>query len=360
MMFDPPLHGGKVTRVAIEYNGDMMPLVGLDSQALADFFEERGQSAFRGRQVAKWIYQKGARHLEEMTDLAKRLREDLGAADVFVSGTEVAERLHSPDGTTKYVLRLADGELVEAVRLPFDDRVSACLSSQVGCNVGCPFCATGQTKVRRNLTAGEIVDQYLLMQRESAERMGSVVYMGMGEPLLNYDPVLASIRLLNKEVGVGMRHITLSTSGILPGIRRLMEENLPLNLAISLHSVIPETRDELVPINKAYPLDQLLPACKAYAHSTNRRLTFEVVLLGGINDDLAHAEKMAQALRGIHCHINLIPHNPIGVDRFHAPKPDRLRRFRDVLKAAGYPTTIRETKGQKEAAACGQLRARTP
>lgn len=335
-----------------------MPLVGLDSQSLAAFFDARGQSAFRGRQVAKWIYHKGARTLDEMTDLARRLRDDLKAEDVVVSPVEVAERLASRDGTTKYVLRMGDGELVESVRLPFDDRVSACLSSQVGCNVGCPFCATGQTKVKRNLTAGEIVDQYLIMQKESEQRIGSVVYMGMGEPLLNYDAVLASIRLLNKEVGLGMRHITLSTSGILPGIRRLMQENLPLNLAISLHSVIPEQRNELVPINKAYPLDQLLSLCKEYAQSTNRRLTFEVVMLGGINDNLEHAQLMAKALRGIHCHINLIPHNPIGVDRFRAPETEQLRRFRDVLKSAGYPATIRETKGQKEAAACGQLRAR--
>ena len=218
-------------------------LVGLTRTELEAFFVARGESAFRGRQVSKWIYTRAARGWERMTDLSAALRQRLQAEGVTIGTTEVVHRHQSPDGTTKFVLKLADGQTVESVLIIHPDRITACVSSQVGCAVGCPFCATGRGGFLRNLTPGEIVDQYLAMQAEAPGRIGNVVYMGMGEPLLNTENVLASIHLLNDEINLGMRHITVSTSGILPGIERLLKENIPVNLAISLHAPNDELRE---------------------------------------------------------------------------------------------------------------------
>ncbi len=336
------------------------PLVGMTLPELERFFLDAGESGFRGRQVAKWVYGRAARDWSAMTDLSAALRNRMTAEAVPVGPTRLDERHASPDGTTKYVLRLADDQIIESVLIVHPERLTACVSSQVGCAVGCSFCATGIGGFMRHLTPGEIVDQFLAMQHEAPGRIGNVVFMGMGEPLLNTDNVLAAIHLLNKEVGIGMRHITVSTSGLLPGMERLLAENIPVNLAISLHAPNDALRDKLVPINKTYPLADLLTVCKRYAESSNRRLTFEYVMLKGVNDRPALAKELATVLRGIHCHINLIPHNPVDGLGLAASDNQTIRAFRDVVQAAGFPTTIRFNKGTEETAACGQLRGKLP
>lgn len=335
-------------------------LVGLRRAELEAFFVERGESAFRGRQVAKWIYTRSARDWSQLTDLSAALRKRMVDEGVRIGTTEVLHRHRSPDGTTKFVLGLADGQSVEAVLIIHPDRITACVSSQVGCAVGCPFCATGRGGFMRNLTPGEIVDQYLAMQAEAPGRIGNVVFMGMGEPLLNTENVLAAIDLLNDEINLGMRHITVSTSGILPGIERLLEADIPVNLAISLHAPTDELRDELVPINKTYPLTRLMPLCKRYAEESRRRLTFEYVMLKGVNDSAEQARQLVTLLRGVHCHVNLIPHNPVDGAALSASENETIRAFRDIVKGAGFATTVRFNKGGDKAAACGQLRGALP
>jgi 23S rRNA (adenine2503-C2)-methyltransferase len=336
------------------------PLVGMTRQELEQFFVDQGESAFRGRQVAKWLYGRAARDWSAMTDLSAALRTRMGESAVPVCPTHVDERHASPDGTTKFILRLQDDQVIESVMIVHPERLTACVSSQVGCAVGCSFCATGIGGFMRQLTPGEIVDQFLAMQHEAPGRIGNIVFMGMGEPLLNTDAVLEAIHLLNKEVGIGMRHITVSTSGLLPGMERLLAEDIPVNLAISLHAPNDALRDKLVPINKTYPLAALLEVCKRYAEASNRRLTFEYVMLKGVNDMPALAKELATVLRGIHCHINLIPHNPVDGLGLAASDTATIRAFRDVVQGAGFPTTIRFNKGQEETAACGQLRGRLP
>jgi 23S rRNA (adenine2503-C2)-methyltransferase len=336
------------------------PLVGMNHKELESFFVSQGESAFRGRQVAKWIYGRAARDWDAMTDLSAALRQRMSSEGVPVGPCSVEERHASPDGTTKYVLRLADGQVIESVLIVHPERLTACVSSQVGCAVGCSFCATGIGGFLRQLTPGEIVDQFLVMQHEAPGRIGNIVFMGMGEPMLNTDYVLEAIHLLNQEVGIGMRHITVSTSGLLPGMERLLAEDIPVNLAISLHAPNNALRDRLVPINKTYPLEPLFELCKRYAEASNRRLTFEYVMLKGINDTPVLAKELATVLRGIHCHINLIPHNPVDGLGLSASETATIKAFRDIVQAAGFPTTIRFNKGQEETAACGQLRGRLP
>ncbi|MBC7543731.1 MAG: 23S rRNA (adenine(2503)-C(2))-methyltransferase RlmN [Candidatus Sericytochromatia bacterium] len=336
------------------------PLVGMNGRELEAFFVAQGESAFRGRQVAKWIYSRAAREWSAMTDLSAAMRNRMVAEGVPVGPTTVEERHVSADGTTKFVLRLHDQQFNESVQIVHPDRLTACVSSQVGCAVGCPFCATGLGGFKRHLTPGEIVDQYLTMQHEAAGRISNIVFMGMGEPLLNTENVIAATHILNKEVNVGMRHITVSTSGIIPGIERLLAEEIPVNLAISLHAANDTLRDKLVPINKTYPLGDLIPLCKRYADTSNRRLTFEYVMLRDENDSPEQARELVSLLRGVHCHVNLIPHNPVDGSGLTASDAQIIRNFRDVVQNAGFTTTIRFNKGQDETAACGQLRGRLP
>lgn len=339
-------------------------LVGMSQKEITDWILEQGEKPFRGQQLSKWVYQKKARDFAEMTDLSKALRESLGQ-EAEVSSQKIQETVRSKDGTTKFLVQLADGQIIECVTIVQANHLTACVSSQVGCNVGCPFCATGLSGFRRNLTAGEIVDQYLIMQKAledgflkdftSHERISRIVFMGMGEPLLNYKEVLKSIAILNEEIGIGMRHITISTSGVIPKIEALSQEDKNYNLAISLHSVSPTIRDELVPINQKYKVHQLLEAAKNYANTTKRRVTFEYTMLQGYNASLEDAKQMAKNLKGIHCHINLIAYNPVD-SPFQAPPRKEIEAFQKVLKDAGFPVTIRHNHGSDDMAACGQLR----
>jgi len=260
------------------------------------------------------------------------------------------------DGTVKIATALPDGPHVEAVLMPDDKRVSTCLSCQAGCPMVCVFCATGTQGLGRNLTAGEIVEQFLLLQAQSERRITHVVYMGMGEPMLNYDNVLSSIRILTGEIGLSMRHITVSTVGILPGIERLAEEKLQLTLAVSLHAPSDELRARIVPVHRTYTIRRLLDACRAYFDKTGRRVTFEYVLLAGVNDRPEDAREVAAILKGFPAALNLIPYNPTSVaERFERPDNARVADFRRIVEASGVTVTQRKERGRQIAAACGQL-----
>lgn len=339
-------------------------LTGMTTPELSTWVCSQGEHAFRGRQIAQWLYQKHVIDPTAMSDLSKAFRQLL-QAQAIISPGKIIDTIQSTDGTTKFLIELLDGEIVECVTIVQKKYLTACVSSQIGCAVGCPFCATGLSGFRRNLTAGEIVMQYLLMQNAVENgllrahtphtRISRIVFMGMGEPLLNYDAVLKSLKLFNQEMNVGLRHITISTSGIIPGIQRLMKEPFSYNLAISLHSVKTEIRNRLVPINRKYGIEELLRTAKIYAHYTGRRITFEYTLLKNINASYADAKALIKALQGTHCHINLIAYNPVN-SPFQAPSRKEVLQFQSLLIEAGYPVTIRHNHGQADMAACGQLR----
>lgn len=332
-------------------------LVGMTTDELTSLAIELGQPAFRGKQLADWIYKKSAAELSAMMNLPAAFRENLIDNTKLHTGI-VSDILKSRDGTAKYLINLDQGQSVETVLLPYKDRVSACVSTQVGCGVGCRFCATGIHGLERNLNAGEIVDQVLILQNESQKRISHVVYMGMGEPLFNYDNTLKSIRLLNDEVGIAMRHITVSTVGIVPRIAMLAKENLQITLAISLHAPTDEQREKLIPIASRFPLKDLIPACKAYSESTRRRITFEYMLIKDINDSISDAHELGKLLRGIMANVNLIPYNHVEGLVYEKPTSERIGIFKSVLESVGLVVVQRMEKGNSVSGACGQLRYR--
>lgn len=335
-------------------------LSGLSLEEITTFITELGLPKFRAKQIHSWIYAKWAGSIDEMTDLSQELRNKLNAV-AQVPLLKIAHLEVSRDGTRKYLFELPDGQLIESVLIAFDDRPSltACLSSQVGCAVGCTFCATGYLGFKRNLTSQEIVDQILAIQRESGQRVGNIVYMGQGEPLLNCKEVIKSLHLVMESVGIGARHITVSTSGIVPGIDALARENLPITLALSLHAPDTETREEIVPITTKYPIHQVMEALHNYVDTTRRRVTIEYVLLEGVNDSEAQARQLAELCRDLHCNINLIPFNPTmnkeGVVLYGRPDIQTQQRFRDISGRSGKTVTIRLERGTDIDAACGQL-----
>lgn len=323
-----------------------------------------GEPAYRGRQVARWVHARGACAFEEMTDLPKALRARLGE-HARITRLEIRRRVQSADGTTtKYLLACPDGSTIESVWMRYQDgRHSVCVSTQVGCAMACTFCATGLAGLTRNLTAGEIVDQVRVMQQDQGERATHVVFMGMGEPLANYEATVRAIRLLHAPYGLALsaRRITVSTVGLVPQIRRLAEEGLPITLAVSLHAPRDDLRAQLVPLTLRYPVGELLEACRDYVTRTRRRITFEYVLLAGLNDTPQEAHEVGRLLRGMLCHLNLIPWNPVPGLPYRRPDPDRVRAFARIVRAYGIPTTVRIERGTEILAACGQLReASTP
>jgi 23S rRNA (adenine2503-C2)-methyltransferase len=330
-------------------------LLGMTTSELEQFVESLGQPRFRGRQIASWMYKRNAASIDEMTDLPAALRAALPDNAVFYR-SRAARAGRSRDGTEKVLLELEDSQCIEAVLLPYEDRVSTCVSTQVGCAAGCVFCATGLSGFARNLTAGEIVDEVLTLQRDSVRRITHVVYMGMGEPLLNYDNVLKSIRVLNEEVGIAMRHITISTVGITPRIEKLASENLQLTLAVSLHAPNDEIRRKIIPMASHYPLKELMRACRSYAHATRRRITFEYMMIRGVNDAPELARQLATLLSGILCNVNLIPYNAVENLNLNRPSNSQINAFRSALEEAGIAVTQRVEKGHTVSAACGQLR----
>lgn len=329
-------------------------------ELLADHFAKRGQRGFRVRQTLAWLYERDAMTFDEMTDLP--VVERTALTDAFALATpELARVEQSMDGTAKHLWRMTDGELVESVLIPSPDRLTLCMSSQAGCAMACVFCATGWSGYRRQLTTGEIVAQYRGARRWAAERgigaVTNVVFMGMGEPLANRRAVMPALTLLNQSYGLGARRITISTVGVVPGILELAERTEQFRLAVSLHAPNAELRQKLVPLQKKYPLAELMQALDVFEAAGGRRITFEYVMIAGLNDELVHAAELARLVQRFQAHVNLIPFNPIPGTDWEPSPPDRLRAFAARLEEGHVPATIRTPRGRDIAAACGQLRA---
>jgi 23S rRNA (adenine2503-C2)-methyltransferase len=317
-----------------------------------------GQKRYLAGYIFKFIHVQNGRDISALSTLSKAFRAQLVEQGFFISQLKVVESLSDPDGSKKFLFELSDGERIESVLLPEDKRKTLCVSTQVGCAMGCGFCATAKIYLHRSLTAGEIVDQVNTVCVATNEITG-VVYMGMGEPLENYDAVLKSIRILNHAAGknIGIRHITISTCGIVPGIERLANEDIHPRLAISLNAPTDVLRSKLMPINRKYPLAELLEAVRAYQARTGQRVTFEYVLMDKVNDSVLHARLLVKLLAGLMYNINLIEHNPYQGFEYAASSRQRIQRFASVLKDAGVETTIRFRMGRGIKAACGQLQA---
>lgn len=337
-------------------------LRGFDREAMEAFALGEGQPAYRGRQLLRWIQGRAVTDFEAMTDLPAAWRASLKARIPLEPADVVRRQADPEDGTVKLLLRLADGELVETVRMRYRYGFSACISTQVGCNVGCRFCASTLGGKRRDLTAAEMAEQALAIQREllpRGERLSRLVLMGMGEPLENYAETVRFLRLAHEPEGLAIsyRRMTVSTSGVAPAIERLAEEGLPVTLAVSLHAPNDELRRRLVPMNNRYPIARLMEAVRLYAARTGRRPTFEYVMIDGVNDAAEHARELAGLLRGLPNHVNLIPLNESGRGLASSPA-ERIEAFRQVLERAGVEVTVRRSLGRRIDAACGQLRRR--
>ncbi len=324
---------------------------------------ERGYPRYRARQLFHWAYQQLALDYAVMSVLPKAMREELAATLPISHLSEVRRRVTDDGATIKFLLRTSDDHFVETVLMFYPDRTTVCVSCQIGCAVGCSFCATGLSGLIRNLSAGEMVSQVVYaarVARERGRRLSNIVVMGMGEPFHNYDAVMRFVAIVNERagLGIGARHITLSTAGVVPFIDRLAEEPYQVKLAVSLHAPNDGLRSQLVPLNRRWPVEELLAACRRYVAKTGRRVTFEYVLIEGLNDDEKTAAELARKLRGLLCHVNLIPYNPtLAAPLYRRPGPERIERFRAVLEHYGIPATVRYSRGVEIAAACGQLRA---
>lgn len=352
-------------------NKNKIELLGMNLAELEAFMLGIGEAGFRAKQIYKWIYQKQTSSFYEMSDLPKELRVSLDEK-AQVSIPRVLKQRVSNDGTRKFLLEMNDKKKVETVIIPQskdkNTRYTACISTQVGCPIGCSFCATGAGGFQRNLQAYEIAGQVLGSQRELGKRLKrtdeqlitNIVYMGMGEPLLNYDEMIKSVYIINehKGINIGQRHITVSTSGHVPGITRLMQEDLQLTLAISLHACDNKLRNELVPINRKYPLETLLDAVRIYTDTTNRRVTFEYVMLDEVNISQRDAEAMIKAIRPLLANVNLIPYNEVSGLPYHRPSNNKIDQFYKWLLAGGLNVILREEHGGDIDAACGQLAVR--
>ena len=339
-------------------------LLGLTQQKLEAFFERLGEKRFRAGQVMKWMHHYGVDNFDDMTNIGKALREKLKAT-AEIRGPEVVSEDISRDGTRKWVVRVASGSCVETVYIPQNGRGTLCVSSQAGCALDCSFCSTGKQGFNSDLTVAEIIGQVWIASKSfgsvpaTADRaVTNVVMMGMGEPLLNFDNVVDAMTLMMDDLGYGIskRKVTLSTSGVVPMIEKLAEK-VDVALALSLHAPNNALRNQLVPLNKKYPLEVLLPACKSYIAGLGekRSLTVEYTLLKGVNDQPEHAAEMIELLRDIPCKINLIPFNPFPHSGYERPSNNAIRRFQDMLHQAGYNVTVRTTRGEDIDAACGQL-----
>ena len=341
---------------------DLLGLVPTElGQALRRHFDERGEPGYRSGQVERWVFRNDARGFGEMNDLPKREREALSAAFRFAEPATASVSV-SRDGTVKHLWRLWDGELVESVLIPARSRLTLCISSQAGCPLGCTFCATGWSGFRRQLSTGEIVAQYRASRRWARRKemgqISNVVYMGMGEPLANPRAVLPSLTLLNGGYGVGARRITVSTVGVVPGIRSLAERPEQFGLALSLHAPDSELRRELIPLEKRYPLAEVKAALERFRRVRGRRITLEYTMIRGVNDDLALIPALAVLARDTRAFVNLIPFNPIPYQPEWRPSaPGRVRAFRRRLEEKGVAVMVREPRGRDIDAACGQLRA---
>ncbi|MCT0206275.1 23S rRNA (adenine(2503)-C(2))-methyltransferase RlmN [Synechococcus sp. CS-1332] len=341
-----------------------VPLLGMGLAALQEWAGLQGQPTFRGKQLHDWIYARGARSLEEVTVLPKAWREQLAASGTGIGRSALLHRSDARDGTTKLLLATADGLSLETVGIPSGDRLTVCVSSQVGCPMGCRFCATGKGGLQRSLAVHEIVDQVLSVREAMDRRPSHVVFMGMGEPLLNTEAVLEAIACLCTDLGMAQRQITVSTVGVprsLPTLAECALERLgraQFTLAVSLHAPDQRLREELIPTAHAYPLEALLDDCRHYVAITGRRVSFEYILLGGLNDHPRQADALARLLRGFQSHVNLIAYNPIDEEDFRRPAPEAVEAFRAQLERRHIAVSVRASRGLDQDAACGQLRRR--
>lgn len=330
-------------------------LLGKSLAQLTDWVQEQGQPAYRGKQLYQWLYDRGARSLSEISVFPKQWRETL--ADYPIGRSSIHYRSIAPDKTQKYLLRLADGLIIETVGIPTSKRLTVCVSSQIGCPMACDFCATGKGGFTRNLKSHEIVDQVLTVQEDFGQRVSNVVFMGMGEPLLNIQEVVAAIHSLNEDVGIGQRSLTISTVGLPDKIRQLAQHRLQVTFAVSLHGSNQSLRQQLIPTAKHYTLDSLMEDCREYVKLTGRRVTFEYILLAKVNDLPEHALELAHLLRGFQTHVNLIPYNPIQEVDYQRPSEQRIEAFASILKQKHIAVSVRYSRGLEADAACGQLRA---
>ncbi len=340
----------------------VVPLVGASVTELTDWIQTQGQPAYRGKQLHQWIYERSIHSLSEVSVFPKAWRETV--TNVNIGRSRIALRSPSRDGTVKFLLEMVDGQIIEAVGIPAYktgsnklDRLTVCVSSQVGCPMACDFCATGKGGFKRNLERHEIVDQILTVQSDFQERVSNVVFMGMGEPLLNVENVAEAVRSMNQDIGIGQRSMTISTVGIPGQIRRLADRHLQSTLAVSLHASNQEVREQLIPSATKYPLEALLDECRDYVNITGRRVTFEYIVLAGMNDHTQHAHELAHLLKGFQSHVNLIPYNPISEVDYQRPNDRQLQVFMSTLKAKNVAVSVRRSRGLDANAACGQLRA---
>ena len=330
--------------------------------------KERGQPKYRAEQVARWLYQKRATSFEKMTDLPAGLRKDLAEAFSVVR-LESLRVLGSKDTTRKFLFRLPDGALIESVLIPASpalygeasDRRTICMSTQVGCAYGCKFCASGLDGFARNLSAAEIVGQFLEVERIAEEKINNIVFMGMGEPLANFNNLMRAIDIINSPwgLGLGARHITISTSGLAPQIKQLADQPRQIRLAISLHGATNEVRQQIMPVNKKYPVEVLLEACEYFTQRKKQRITFEYILIANVNDSPSNAADLARVAKRVGAKVNCIPYNTVAGLAWERPSEARQDAFMAVLENARIPATIRREKGHDIAAACGQLRRQT-
>ena len=326
-------------------------------EELKEKFIEIGEKKYRAEQTFKWLYKENIIDFNDMTNLSLDLRNKLNEL-FYIPIFNIIKKQESKDGTKKYLFDVGDGNAIETVLMKYKYGYSICVSSQIGCKMGCKFCASTGIAFVRNLTAGEIVEQLQAVEREENIRISNIVFMGIGEPLDNYDNVIKAIRIINNDNGIaiGARHISISTSGIVPKIYKLADEKIQCTLSISLHSPVDEKRSELMPINKVYNIEELIKACKYYIEKTNRRVSFEYALAKERNDNLDDAKKLVRLLKGMNCHLNLIPINEVNNSDFRKSTNENIIRFRDYLNSKGIVATIRRELGSDIDAACGQLR----
>ena len=337
----------------------MITLSGMTLDELEKLTESMKATKFRAKQIHNWIYAKSVSSVDEMTNLSKDFREQLKQI-AKVTDTKIKTKQVSSDGTIKYLVEYPDGECVETVLMRFDNRanLTACVSSQVGCAVNCSFCATGKGGFKRNLTSSEIIEQVLTIQRDTGLKVTNIVFMGQGEPLLNIDNVLNALDIFNNDFQIGARRITISTSGIIPGILKLADLQLQSTLAISLHAPNHELRKEIMPIENRYPLSELKKALINYIEKTGRRITVEYILIHGFNDTVPVAKELAYFLKDLKCNINLIPYNSVKENDYKKPSNGDIMKFKYLLEHSGKKVTVRLERGADIDAACGQLRGR--
>lgn len=337
----------------------MKILSGLSLAEIEKITDELHASKFRARQIHNWIYLKSVKNIDEMTDLSVKFREELKQV-ATVTDVKIKVKQVSSDGTIKYLIEYPDGECVETVLMRFDNRanLTACVSSQIGCAVNCSFCATGKRGFIRNLTYKEIIEQVLTIQRDTGLKVTNIVFMGQGEPMLNLDNVTKAMEIFNDNFQIGARRLTVSTSGIIPGINKLAENDMQSTLAISLHAPNHEIRRKLMPIEDKYNMTELKTALKKYVEKTGRRITIEYLLAKGLNDTPEAAKELAEYLSDIKCNVNLIPYNPTEKNDYQRPSGNSIQRFKYLLEHSGKKVTVRLERGADIDAACGQLRGK--